>query len=427
LDPGRTATQEVDDRRVLTGARLTWFQRIVAAILLAFLVLVGREAVVHPIDFAVYHRAARQVIAGDYELYPAEAYGGQPRPSQGFRYLPAVAFVFVPFGWLSLERAAVAFFALKLAALWYVGVTVARHVGLTAGRRQVLVVAFLVVGGYLVEEFRFGNVHFLCIALLVFAYDRAESGHIVAPAAALALAIATKVTPLALLGYFAIRRRWLLCLATFGMICLMIVLPAVVIGCAGNERQLRAYATYAIEKTGEDDNYSLRGALVRYLTPGHADVSHLDASVANLSSTTVTGLWLVGVSVLGLAGLAAVWREDRTAVVRLLEFSIVMTGIVLASPHTQRRYFVALYVPAVALVAMLARTPPTREKRIMLVGLLATAATATILPLVFAGRRLALLYEATSPYFFGALVLYGVLVIMTLRRKAVHGAARGVP
>src|SRR5262245_55111969 len=107
--------------------------------------------------------------------------------------MPAVAFVFVPLGWLPLERAALVFFALKLAALWSIDVTVAHHAGLTTGRRQVLAVAFLVVGGYLVEEFRFGNVHFLCIALLVFAYDRAESGCILAPAAALALAIAIKL------------------------------------------------------------------------------------------------------------------------------------------------------------------------------------------------------------------------------------------
>src|SRR5262245_41685049 len=76
------------------AGRVIWLQGIVAGVLLLFLILLGREAALGPIDFAVYHRAALQVIDGNYELYPAEAYGGQPRPSQGFRYLPAVAFVF---------------------------------------------------------------------------------------------------------------------------------------------------------------------------------------------------------------------------------------------------------------------------------------------------------------------------------------------
>jgi hypothetical protein len=179
-----------------------------------------------------------------------------------------------------------------------------------------------------------------------------------------------------------------------------------------------------MEKIEEGDNYSLRGVLVRYFTAGHADISHVDASVANLSSTTVNGIWVLGLVGLGLLALAALWREVDDPAVGLLEFSIVLTAIVLASPHTQRRYFVALYVPAVALVALLARTPPTDQKLLMRIGLLATAAPATILPLVFGGRRLALLYEACSPYFFGALVLFGALVMLTVRRKAAHDSRR---
>jgi Glycosyltransferase family 87 len=402
------------------SVRLIWLQRAGLTVLLILLVLLAREAATRSIDFPVYHRAARQVLAGHYEFYPVEAYGGTPGPSQGFRYAPAIAFLFVPFGWLPLELAALAFFALKLAALWYVGATVARHAGLSQGRRQVLLMAFLIVGGYIAEELRFGNVHFFCVALMVFAYDRAEAGSELLPAAALAVAIATKVTPVALLAYFALRRRSAVCLATVSILALLIVAPAVVMGSAANVRELRAFATYAAEKIGEDDNYSLRGVLVRYLTPGHADVSHLEASVADLPLPVVNGIWLAGLFALGLAALAAVWRDDRDPVVRLLEFLIVLTGIVLASPHTQRRYFVALYVPAVTLVALLVRRPAPPDKRSILIALLAIAAPATILPLLFAGRRLALLYEAGSPYFFGTLLLFGLLVMMTVRRKAAH-------
>jgi hypothetical protein len=380
-------------------------------------VLLAREAATRSIDFPVYHRAARNVIAGHYELYPAEAYGGTPFPSQGFRYLPAIAFLFVPFGWLPLELAALAFFALKLAAMWYVGATVARHAGLSERRRDVFLIAFLIVGGYIAEELRFGNAHFLVVTLMVFAYDRAEAGSVLLPAAALAVAIATKLTPMALLAYFAFRRRGAICLVTVAILALLILAPAVVMGSAANARELRAYATYAAEKVDEDDNYALRGALVRYLTSGHEDVSHIEASVADLPLAVVNAIWLVGLLGLGLAALAAVWRDDDDPVVRLLEFSIVMTGIVLASPHTQRRYFVTLYIPAVALVALLVRRPPPSDKRSIRIGLLAIAAPATILPLLFAGRRLALLYEATSPYFFGTLILFGVLVMMTVRRK----------
>jgi hypothetical protein len=413
-------------RRVSEGGRAakvrsTWLERVAFAGLLALLVLLARESALHSVDFPVYHRAALQIIDGNYELYPAEAYGGQPFPSQGFRYAPAVAFLFVPFGWLPLEAAALLFFVLKLVALWWVGSIVARHAASSYWGRRAFLVAFLVVGGYLVEELRFGNAHFFCIALMVLAYDRAESGQVLTPALALSVAIAAKLTPVALLAYFALRRRGAVCLATLAILCLLVALPAAVIGVDGNSRQLRAFATYALEKVDEGDNYSLRGVLVRYLTRGQADASHARAEVAHLSMPVVNGLWLGSLLGLGLAALAAMWREDDDPVTRLLEFSIVLTGIVLASPHTQRRYFVALYVPVVALLAVLPRTHSPRERRTIFIALLAAAAPASILPLFFAGRRLALFYEASSPYFFGGLVLFAVLVVMTRRRKIGRG------
>jgi Glycosyltransferase family 87 len=398
-------------------ARTTWLERAVTALMLALLVLLAREAALHSIDFPVYHRAARQVIAGNYELYPPEAYGGQPFPSQGFRYAPAIAFLFVPFGWLPLQLAALVFFVLKLVVLWWVGATVVRRAGSSGWGRRGFLIALVVVGGYLVEELRFGNAHFFVIALMVLAYDRSESGEVWTPALALAVAIAAKLTPLVLLGYFVLRRRGAVCFATLAILGLLVILPAAIIGLEANSRQLHAFATYALEKVDEGDNYSLRGALVRYLTPGQADVSHVRADFANLSMPIVNALWVCGLLGLGLAGLAAMWRDDDDPVTRLLELSIVLTGMVLASPHTQRRYFIALYVPVVTLLALLPRTDAAAERRTIVIGLLAVSAPATILPLVFGGRRLALFYEASSPYFFGALVLFWILVVMTRRRK----------
>ena len=96
---------------------------------------------------------------------------------------------------------------LKLAALWWVGATMARHARALDWGRGLFALAFVIVGGYVVEELRFGNAHFFTVALMVLAYDRAESGKVLTPAVALAIAIATKITPLALLAYFVVRRR----------------------------------------------------------------------------------------------------------------------------------------------------------------------------------------------------------------------------
>ncbi len=382
------------------------------------LLALARESALRPVDFPVYHRVAREMIAGDYTIYPAAVFDGGPIPSHGFRYAPAIAFLMMPIGWLPLELAALLLFAAKLAAVAYISTVIARRAGLGRASRSLAIFALLIVGGYVAEEFRFGNVHFLVVALMVYAFDAVESGQPWRSATALSLAIATKVTPFALLAYFALRRKVAACMATVAVLVVLALVPAAVVGVRENARLLRGFATYAVQKVDEQDNYAWRGVLVKYLTSEHAgDVSHLPMSMADLPPAAVTALWLLGVAAMGIAAWVAIGPERRDPVVRLLELSLVLTGMLLAAPHTQRRYFVALFVPAAVLLAVLARRPDKISKRAVQVGLAATAASGTILPLVFGGRRLALMYEAVSPYFFGTLVLFAALVLLTLKMK----------
>jgi hypothetical protein len=377
--------------------------RLAAAglVVLAF----GLVCATHSVDFPVYHRAAVQLLHGDYELYPTTLYTGGSVPPHGFRYAPAIALLFVPFGLLPLAAAAFVFFALKAAALLYVSVVVDRHAGRPAPDRTRATIAVVVVGGYLVEEFRYGNFHFFCVALMVAAFDAAESGRVLAPAAALGVAIAAKLTPLLLVPYFALRRRFAVCAATVGTLVVLAVLPAPIVGFRMNTHLLSGFAQYALQKVGEDDNYSLRGVLFRYLAP-------------TVGANVATALWLVLLVLGGLAMWAALRRRSPHRAIRLLEFSVVLTATLLASPHTQRRYFVALYVPVLALLALRGGARWSRGTVLIAnAGIGATAVTGTVLPLVFAGRNLAFAYEATSPYFFGTLALFVALIVVTARLK----------
>jgi Na+/melibiose symporter-like transporter len=89
--------------------------------------------------------------------------------------------------------------------------------------------------------------------------------------------------------------------------------------------------------------------------------------------------------------------------------------MLLASPHTQRRYLVALYVPALLLTAMLPQMRDEIDRRLAMFGLVAVLATGTVLPLLFGGRHLALWYEAGSPYFFGTLAMFVTLLALRAR------------
>jgi hypothetical protein len=368
----------------------------------------------HSVDFPIYHRAGLQILHGDYELYPAALYNGGAVPSHGFRYAPAIAFLFVPFALLPLETAALLFFLLKIAAFVYVGSLVAGYLGVPERARVLMLASLACVGGYVVEEFRYGNFHFFSVMLMVVAFVTAERGKVAVPAAALAVAIAAKVMPVMLLGYLALRRRAAVCLATIAMLAFVALIPSAIVGYQTNNHLLEGFGRYAVQKIDEGDNYSLRGVLFRYLTPDHRqDRSHPDTSVASLSTSVVTSIWVIALAGGGMLLARALWRESAKPAVRALEFSLVLTAMLLASPHTQRRYFTALYVPILTLLALLPGLSVVAGGWSARLGLVATGAASTVLPLLFGGRTLALAYEAASPYFFATLVLFAVLLRAT--------------
>lgn len=405
-------------RRTVPDGAL-WRRRAGAFALVALLAALAWQSSTRSVDFPIYHRIATGILNGDYELYPPEVYGGALVPPHGFRYLPAVAFLFVPFALLPLVWAALAFYLLKLAVLAYVSRTAGRWAGLSPHDWGAPLLALFVVAGYAAEELRYGNVHLFTVALMVFAFDRVERGAVTTPAIALALAIATKITPLALLGYFALRGRVAVCVATLAVLAALAIAPAAAVGVRTNAHLLTGFARYAVQKVDESDNYSLRGVLDRAVhAPRSAQASTAPAGVALLSSQTnpAAWLWLVLLAVLGAATLVTVWRPPGDDMTRLLHLSVVLVVMLIASPHTQRRYFVQLFVPALALIGV-ARAHAGSKRRSAIVGLAATAAVGTVLPLVFGGRRLALAYESVSPYFYGAVILLAALMALVRAMK----------
>jgi len=268
---------------------------------------------------------------------------------------------------------------------------------------MLMLAALLVAAGYVVEEFHYGNAHFFCIALMVFAFDAAESGHVLRPAAALGIAIATKLTPVLLLAYFAWRRRFTLCLATLVVLLIIAILPAFFVGYRMNTHLLHGFGRYALQKIDETDNYSLRGVLLG----------------TGLSATVVTWIWVVTVLAGAVVVVAALWPAPVAQAARFVEFCVVLTAMLLASPHTQRRYFIALYVPIMVLLALLRSGRNLLEANLIRIALAIVAATGTCLPLLFAGRRLALVYQVYSPHFLGPLVTLVALVLVAARMKTV--------
>jgi hypothetical protein len=415
-DVGHTSNRRVA-LSLVTGQ---WPGRVLLFFLGAAIVAFGIDCAVHPVDFPIYHRIAQQVWQGNYDLYPEAVYGPGPAQAHGFRYAPAIAFLLVPLGWLPLEVAALLFFWLKVAALFYIGTVVMRRIGLRTRAQSTILLAVACVGGYLAEELRYGNVHLFVITLMVYAMDAEASGEVAAPAVALGVAIATKLTPVLLLVYFLMRRRFAVCVATISVLAALAMLPATVVGLKANARLLEGFGRYAEEKVDEGDNYALRGVLAQHLAPSRDSAGgELTADREQL----ITLVWAVAV-LAGGAVVAVLLREPPSGpLAAMLDFSIVLTAMLLASPHTQRRYLVALYVPALLLTAIMPQTRNEIDRRLAMFGLVAVLATGTVLPLLFGGRHLALWYEAGSPYFFGTLAMFVTLLTLRVRLQKQPAAA----
>ena len=150
------------------------------------------------------------------------------------------------------------------------------------------------------------------------------------------------------------------------------------------------------------------------------DSSHIRANVADVSMTVVNAIWLVGLGVLGVAGLIAIWRDVDDPIARMLEFSLVMTGIV---PR------VAAYAAAlprgvlgycrVAGHAVVEVDRPARSAS-RADGSACDGPAGECVAALLRRPSPALIYEAASPYTIGGLILYAVLVAMTRARKSAY-------
>jgi hypothetical protein len=369
-----------------------------------------------PIDFQIYHRVATQVLDGDFELYPRAADDRTRRgDTHEFLYAPVVAFLFVPVALLPLQAAAFLFACLKIPAYAYVVWVIARRLGVERRYALLAWTALLVVGGYVIEEFRNGNVHAFVILLMVTAFDQAERGRVLASASALGLAVVTKLTPLALLAYFAWRRRFALCAATLAVIAVLWAVPVPFVGLDTNLRLTEGFLRSAAAMVDESDNFSLRGALRRTLTVNPLqNPDYTPTNIADVPVTVVSVVWALMVVALAVAVLAALRRPPGDAPASLLDLSLVLTAILVVSPHTQRMHFSMLVVPVVGLAGILVSEASRHRAGFVRGALAVNAAAATLLPLVFGGRSASLAFQAFSPYTIATVVLLVALTIVRL-------------
>lgn len=272
----------------------------------------------------------------------------------------------------------------------------------------------------------------MSVFLVVLAVYLVERGRTAWPSVLLALAIAIKLTPLLFVFYFALRRWFALCLQTMAVLVVLFATPALFIGVEANDRLIEGYIESASQRLDESRNHSLRGALVRHLTSDSVDAGVFPSvNVLDVSPGAVTVLWVVMGACL-VAGLAAgIMSATRDRVSGMLEYALLVTAMLLLSPHSLRMYFATLFLPFCVLIGLLVAEPAHRHRRLITVTLGVSFVAGTLIPLLLPSRAIALTYEALSPHVVvAALVSVSLGVVRwgagdRMRARAAGAAAIG--
>lgn len=324
---------------------------IAAALLVLAVAFHGRIAQKMP-DLAVYWTAAVRARGAE-PLYRVEDQHYQ------HKYLPAFAVLAIPLGLVPLDVAKAIWFVVSVAL---VVALVSLSLRLLPERRRpawLLVVATLIaMGKFYGHEIVLGQMNapfavIVALALLALR-DRSEArGGLL-----IALAVVVKPYAVIFLPWLLARRRLTSIATSFAGLALVLALPAVLYGVAGNIELHRAWWRTVIHSTPPN-----------LLNADNVSVAALFAKRIGVGSTAAA---LAGATGLALLVVAAVVFLRRAGVKRpdVLEGALLLTLIPLLSPQGWDYVFL-LATPAVMLIVNYADRLPV-VLRVVTIGALAT-------------------------------------------------------
>jgi hypothetical protein len=346
-------------------------------------------------DFEVYWKAAARASHAE-PLYRTDDGHFQ------FKYLPAFAVLFIPFGFLSLYTAKLLWYAVSVGLL----VLLLRlNVSLPPERRKavrwlvvIMVVAF---GKFYGHELVLGQVNML-FAVVATGVLLAMKTHSEARAGALvALAIVIKPYAVLFLPWLVARRQLLSAAAGMGGLAVALLLPTLVYGVDGNISLHREWWRTVTETTAPNlnvyDNVSLAAMYFRWFGPGE------------LASRAAYG---TAAFLLGLTGLVFLGRRGVTFP-EGLEGGLLLTLMPLLSPQGWDYVFL-IATPA---IVYLANYEDQLPQPLRALTILAVAAIGLVI-FDLLGRRLYYEWMRLSCVSLCFFVVIGALATLRLRKIA---------
>lgn len=266
-------------------------------------------------------------------------------PASGFVNLPVIAWLFVPFTFVSDHTGGLAYtvlglFAVAAACLWLINLTG------TTGWAVAAVAGLFVINGPLYNSLREGNsthlLLLLVVALLWAAHRRND------PAAGIALAAIVLVKPpfVLLAAPLLLRQRWLaLGVAGAAVICVA-ALSVLLHGWDIHRTWYEAAVQpFSVRPLGAFNVQSLNAAMARLIS---GDKYLYDWTPIDEYGAAFRLVSLLAVLLLVLASLTVWWRTRVScdgAIALNQEFTVALTLALVASPATWAHYYSLLLVP----------------------------------------------------------------------------------
>ncbi len=291
----------------------------------------------------------------------------------------------------------------------------------------------------ILSDLSHGNVNILILFLIVATLYAFHRGYDVLAGILLALAIACKLTPALLVGYFLWKGAWRTLFGTLlGLALFLVILPSSLLGFTYNWQLLTSWVQvmvlpYLVDNviTSEHHNQSLPGLLTRLLSHAPSFSDYLDDqyvplayhNIMALSTSTVRRLvqgamLLFGLLVIGTCHAPIRRTGEATATTRqngrlAAEYALIVLGMLIFSERTWKHHCVTFVLPFAVLCYELSFPGRSRAYRLGLSSILALATLSimsTSTGLLGDAAKLAQVYGGFT-WAFGLLVL-GLMVVL---------------
>jgi glycosyl transferase family 87 len=396
--------------------------------------LVGFLFIRNLIDFPVYYAAGRSLLSGRSDLYAPDFALG---PVMDYRYPPFFVVALAPLWLLPYALASYIWFLLSALEIAGCGLIVARTFPAFRGSMKMWVVVSLATVQYFVMALHYGNAHLLTTFLLFASFYFFARHKDLSAGLMMALAITIKLTPLMLLPFFAVKRRWKSLIATFVFLVAFNLAPSAYFGLRGNSDLLYDWYRHVVasQEFHEENgpiNLSLKGQLRRYLSTVDyrqrvdGDVNYPVLNLASLSREQTVRAWVIIAAGIFVGVLLFVWRTSGGSQAGTIkdilereilsnELSVMVCLMLLVGPLTSKIYFIALIWP-VANLADIAVDHNTREGQLSMRILVVVAIINSILPLLPGRAVQRLLLVLGVDFYVNCLVMAALFYSLAYRR-----------